>query len=203
MSRRGGPARQLFLQPCTRAFGVSEAGSLPRDGRPEVCFAGRSNVGKSSLLNALVGRRALARTSSTPGRTRQLDFYDLGGVIWLVDLPGYGYARVSKRESAAWMRLVEFYLAGRRALRRAYVLLDARRGPGPTDRTLMEGLDTAGVSHRWVLTKTDKLSPTAPLPDLTEELARFTAAHPSPLVTSAVTRVGIDALRADIAECTG
>lgn len=166
---------------------------------------GRSNVGKSSLLNALVGRRALAPASATPGRTRRLDFYDLDGAVWLVDLPGYGYAKASKRAAARWHQLMEAYVTGRGPLRRAYVLLDCRRGVGAADHLLMDRLDAAGLSHRWVLTKIDKLRPSAavdPVPLLADDLRRHPAAHPAPLATSAVTGAGIDRLRADIADCS-
>ena len=132
-----------------------------RGGLPEVAFAGRSNVGKSSLINALTGRRTLAKVSNTPGRTRQLNFFDLGGRLMLADLPGYGYARASKEQVANWTRLVELYLIGRAPLRRALLLIDARHGLKDVDRRVMAMLDKAAVSYQVVLTKIDQLAPAA------------------------------------------
>ena len=182
--------------------------SLPGEERVEVCFAGRSNVGKSSLLNALLGRRArgLARTSAKPGHTRQLNFYDLDGKVWLVDLPGYGYAKASKTEARAWQRLTNAYLAERRGLGRAYVLIDARRGIGTADHQFMDKLDAAGVSHRCVLTKIDKLAPGDQgtiLESVAPGLSQHPAAHPHPLATSVRAKEGLEELRADIAVLAG
>lgn len=198
-------AERLFARPCTFALGVASLAALPDEDRAEVCFGGRSNAGKSTLLNALLGRRALARSSSQPGCTRQLNFFDLDGSIWLVDLPGYGYARASRSEARRWQKLMSLYVSGRRGLRRAYVLIDARRGVGSADHEFMARLDSAGVSHRCVLTKIDKL-PTAgrdSLPDrVAADLARHPAAHPQPLATSARLRNGLEELRDDIADVT-
>ncbi len=194
--------RRLFRQPCAFAIGASDLGALPDDGRPEVCFGGRSNVGKSSLLNALVGRRALARTSSSPGRTRTLNYFDLGGVLWLVDLPGYGYARASWREARAWGRLVEAYLGTRRSLLRAYVLIDARRGVGDSDHAFLSLLDRAGIGFQAVATKEDKIRPSergASDASILEALHTHPAARPTVLRTSARKRTGLDELRVDIA----
>lgn len=197
---------QLLRTPCDFAFGVADLTTLPTDDRPEVCFAGRSNVGKSSLLNAMLGRRALARTSNTPGRTRELNFYNVDDRMWLVDLPGYGYAVASKRDIAAWQRLTQAYLSGRPTLRRVFVLIDARRGVGELDDALMTTLDQCGVNHRWVLTKIDKLKSTEqdrPLAALAPHLAKHPAAHPHPLVTSARTYIGLAELREDVAMLAG
>ncbi len=211
MTQESGPspgdmAERLFRKPCTFALSAPGLASLPDDGRPEVCFGGRSNAGKSSLLNAVVGRRALARTSSSPGRTRALNFFDLGGILWMVDLPGYGYARASNREAKAWGRLVEHYFRERRSLLRAYVLIDARRGIGQADHAFMSLLDAAGVSYRAVVTKSDKIRPSeqgASDEAISEALRTHPAAFPEPLRTSAAKRRGLEALRSDIVEAAG
>jgi GTP-binding protein len=146
----------LFKGPCTFVKGVASVDGLPKDGRAEVAFAGRSNVGKSSLINALTGRTSLARVSVTPGRTRELNFFALGkdGVAYLVDMPGYGYARASKAQVKAWTRLIGDYLKGRRELKRVFLLIDARHGIKPNDKETMKLLDEAAVSYQ-VLTKAD------------------------------------------------
>ncbi len=145
--------RRLFAQEARFVAGAAEPSALPLDRLPEIAFAGRSNVGKSSLVNALTGRRMLARTSHTPGRTRQINFFDLGGRLMLVDLPGYGYAEAPKTAIKAWTDLVRRYLRTRAALRRLCLLLDARHGIKEVDRPLMRMLDDAGVSYQIVLTK--------------------------------------------------
>lgn len=192
----------LFRAPCTFVKGVVNVAGLPEPRGLEVAFAGRSNVGKSSLLNALTGRKALARTSNTPGRTREVNFFALGDDIYLVDLPGYGYARASKTEVKGWNRLIQDYLKGRQALRRVFLLVDARHGLKQTDEPLLALMDVAAISYQAVLTKTDKLkaggldkvrAATA------EALAKHPAAHPQVLATSAVKGSGLDALRATIA----
>ena len=198
--------RRLFAGRCDFVAGIASIDALPPPGLPEIAFAGRSNVGKSSLINALTGRRSLARTSRTPGRTRQLNFFDLGGRLMLVDLPGYGYARASKADIARWNRLVRAYLRGRAGLKRLCLLIDARHGPSDGDRTLMTMLDEAGVSFQGVLTKADKTSGNA-LGEREEEvradLARQIAAHPRLIVTSARTQAGIPELRAELAALAG
>lgn len=194
---------KLFSRPCSFALGAASLDALPCEDRAEICFGGRSNAGKSSLLNALLGRRALARASAQPGCTRQLNYFDLDGSLWLVDLPGYGYARASRTEARRWQALAGKYVAGRRGLRRAYVLIDARRGVTDSDHEFMARLDSAGVSHRCVLTKIDKLPAAGRdmLPDqVATDLVRHPAAHPLPLATSARLRDGLEALRADIAD---
>jgi len=193
-------ARRLFAQECRFVLGAATLDGLPESSLPEVAFAGRSNVGKSSLINALTGRSTLARASNTPGRTRQINFFRLDDALMLVDLPGYGYARAAKREVAAWTRLVGDYLRGRPSLRRLMLLIDSRHGIKDSDRTLMEMLDGAAVSYQAVLTKIDKADRLAEIRDETAaELARHVAAHPELLVTSAQTGEGIPAAREAIA----
>ncbi len=194
--------RHLFAQACTFLGAAVEAERLPESVLPEVAFAGRSNVGKSSLVNALTGRKTLARTSNTPGRTRQLNFFDLGGRMLLVDLPGYGYARASKTDIERWSALARQYLRGRPKLRRVCLLIDARHGAKDSDREIMAELDLAAVSYQAVLTKADKVKPqalAAVRSTLETELARHPAAHPHIPVTSARTGAGIAELRAALA----
>jgi GTP-binding protein len=193
--------RRLFAREARFVAGASEASTLPRDALPEIAFAGRSNVGKSSLLNALTGRRTLARISNTPGRTRQINFFDLCGRMMLVDLPGYGYAEAPKTEIRRWTALLRAYLRSRSTLRRVCLLIDSRHGLKEIDLPLMEMLDTSGVSYQVVLTKTDKAGAGA-LALIAErtaaELATHTAAHPEIHLTSATKRHGIAALRATL-----
>ncbi len=194
--------RRLFAQTCDFLISAAGVDQLPKPGLPEVAFAGRSNVGKSSLVNALTGRKTLARTSNTPGRTRLLNFFDLGGRLMLVDLPGYGYARASKSAIKQWTGLTRGYLKGRPGLRRVCLLIDARHGLKATDREVLTELDAAAVAYQVVLTKADKTRPAvlAELLRSTEaELARHTAAHPEILATSAWTGSGIAELRAALA----
>ena len=145
-------ARRLFQGPCDFVLGVAGLDQLPEADRNEIAFAGRSNVGKSSLINALTGRGTLARTSNTPGRTQQLNYFDLGGAIYLVDMPGYGYAKVSKRQREEWTTLIFDYLRGRPTLRTVFILVDGRHGLKDTDEELMTMLDDAAVSYQIVLT---------------------------------------------------
>jgi GTP-binding protein len=194
--------RLLFAQPCTFVMGVAELGQLPEASLPEVAFAGRSNVGKSSLINALTGRRQLARTSQTPGRTQQINFFDLAERLTLVDLPGYGYARAPKPEVDAWQRLLRAYLRGRNVLRMTCLLIDARHGPKEIDQAFMTMLGEAAVAYRVVLTKADAVSVDALAEteaDLRRELVRKLGAHPDPVVTSVRSGAGIDELRAALA----
>src|SRR5262245_41136958 len=148
--------RLLFARECSFSAGATTAEALPPAGLPEVAFAGRSNVGKSSLVNALTGRRTLARVSDTPGRTQQLNFFELGGRLMLVDLPGYGYAKAAKTKVEHWTRLTEDYLRGRPTLRRLCLLIDSRHGPLAADQAIIALLDKAAVSYQLVLTKADK-----------------------------------------------
>jgi GTP-binding protein len=170
---------------------------------PEVAFAGRSNVGKSSLLNALTGRRALARASGRPGRTRQLNFFELGGRLMLVDMPGYGYAEAAPRVKQDWQGMMFDYLRGRPTLRRVLLLLDARIEIKPADVAVMELLDRAAVTYQLVLTKADDVA-IARLAHKEAEVAALARAHPAALMTICVTSVktgqGIAELRAALAE---
>ena len=193
--------RVLFAQACPFITGAARLGQLPAGGLPEVAFAGRSNVGKSSLINALTGRNRLARTSVTPGRTRQINFFELGERLYLADLPGYGYARAAKTEIAAWTRLVRGYLKGRPNLARVFLLIDSRHGSKDSDRDLMAMLDQAAVVYQLVLTKTDKTRPDAlavRIAAVEAELGQHTAAYPRLALTSAVKGTGIAELRAEI-----
>lgn len=194
--------RRLFAQPATFMLGVVKMDTLPDEGPAEICFAGRSNVGKSSLLNALTGQNGLARASNTPGRTREINYFDLAGALRLVDLPGYGYARASRKESEAWMALTRDFLRGRAALRRVCVLVDSRHGLKPPDIELMGLLDEAAVIYQIVLTKTDKIKPTALVAleaTVAAAIKRRAAAHPVIRATSSEKGVGVDCLRADLA----
>ncbi len=195
--------RLLFAGPCHFVTGAAGVDSLPPSVWSEVAFAGRSNVGKSSLVNALTGRRTLAHTSNTPGRTQQINFFDLASRLMLVDLPGYGHAVASKQRIAAWTDLVKRYLRGRVPLRRVCLLMDGRHGPKPNDEAVMTLLDQAAVSYRIVLTKIDKIAPAdlAAVTDRTVSTLRpHPAAFPTPIATSAETGDGIADLRADLVQ---
>jgi GTP-binding protein len=150
-------AAQLFRQPAVFVKGVVDVGGLPDGDMPEVAFAGRSNVGKSSLLNALLGRQGLARTSNTPGRTREVNYFLLGERLHIVDMPGYGYARASKTLVRGWNQLIQDYLRGRTQLKRVFLLIDSRHGVKENDSATMELMDKSAVSYQLVLTKIDKL----------------------------------------------
>lgn len=194
-------ARWLFAQECGFIAGVATMEQLPEFALSEVAFAGRSNVGKSSLMNALTGRNHLARTSHTPGRTRQINFFDLGGKMILVDLPGYGYAKAPKSEIARWTEVTRDYLRGRPTLRRVCVLIDSRRGVQSVDREVMTALDRAAVSYQLVLTKSDKASGAEVERRLAEiDALRKThiAMHPVVPATSAHGGKGIAELRTQL-----
>ena len=194
--------RKLFAGPCEFVFAAARSDGLPPVGAPEVAFAGRSNVGKSSLVNALTGRSTLARTSRTPGRTQELIFFDLHGKARLVDMPGYGYAAVAKEKSASWGRLVRDYLRFRPTLLRVFVLVDGRHGLKESDHETMRMLDAAAVSYAVVLTKRDEVKAPeqdARLASTLETLRKHTAAYPETLFTSARTGEGVAELRAHVA----
>lgn len=195
-------ARKLFAGPCEFVAGAASLESMIAISTPEVAFAGRSNVGKSSLVNALTGRRSLARTSSSPGHTRQINFFDLGGQMMLVDLPGYGFAQVSRSMKETWQDLASAYLRGRPTLKRVCLLIDSRHGVKDADRETMKNLDAAAVSYQLVLTKADQLRPQQIAPSIAaaEAVARkHGAAHPVVLATSSQSGFGIAELRAEIA----
>jgi GTP-binding protein len=199
--------RLLFAGPCDFIFASAKASDLPPLGPPEVAFAGRSNVGKSSLLNALTNRKTLARVSNTPGRTQQLNFFALGGApgaerLRLVDMPGYGYAAVGKEKVASWSQLMRDYLKGRASLARVFVLVDGRRGVKPLDDEMFDLLDQSAVSYQAILTKRDELKAAEReevLAATLKALEKRPAAYPEVIFTSAHSGEGIAELRAAIA----
>ncbi|HXQ16620.1 MAG TPA: ribosome biogenesis GTP-binding protein YihA/YsxC [Caulobacteraceae bacterium] len=195
-------ARVLFAHDAQFIMGAAQIDQLPPPDLPEIAFAGRSNVGKSSLINGLVGRHGLARSSSEPGRTREVNFFLLDGRIRLVDLPGYGFAKASKGEAKRFQNLARDYLRGRPNLRRVFLLIDARHGLKPTDAEAMAAFDTAAVSYQVVLTKADKLKPAAAEAVRARSeaaVAKRPAAFPRALAVSAVSGAGLDVLRAEAA----
>ena len=195
--------RKLFAQECTFLLSAVSASDFPPPDLPEFAFCGRSNVGKSSLINALTGHKSLARTSNTPGRTQQINFFRLGRQCRLVDLPGYGYAKASKSKIHSWTKLIDIYLRGRPNLRRACMLIDARHGLKTVDTDIMRALDVAAVSYQIVFTKTDKIKPSelATLEQRTSEVLRkHAAAFPSMIATSSVKSTGLEELRAQLAQ---
>lgn len=195
--------RLIFTQAWDFSRGSPDLNHLPPDDRPEIAFAGRSNVGKSTLINALVGQRQLARASNTPGRTQELNFFTLPArSLFLVDMPGYGFAEAPKNKVLAWNKVLRGYLAGRRTLLRVFVLIDARHGIKTADEEILGLLDSAAVSYQGVLTKADKISH-AELEKVTaathKTLSKHPAAFPDLIVTSSEKDLGIDVLRATIA----
>jgi GTP-binding protein len=197
--------RVLFEQPCSFVIGCVKLDQVPTGSMPEIAFAGRSNVGKSSILNALVRQNTLARTSNTPGRTREINFFNLGERLMLADLPGYGYARVSKAQVQQWTGLVESYLKGRANLRRVCVLIDSRHGLKESDRGVMGILDKAAQPYQVVLTKIDKVK----VGDLEKlestikaEISKNPASFPVIAITSSRKGTGIEELRASLATLT-
>lgn len=196
-------ARRLFAGPVDFLLSAPKLEFLPPADLPEVAFAGRSNVGKSSLLNALTGRKGLARTSNTPGRTQELNLFNVGQppLLRLVDMPGYGYAQAPKDVVRQWALLIGDYLRGRPTLKRVLVLVDSRQGLKPVDREIMELMDQTAVSYQIVLTKSDKVKPTAlaaVMAAVAEEARHHAAAHPALLATSSETKAGIAELRAAV-----
>lgn len=198
--------RKLFAGDCTFLWAASETAQLPPPGTPEIAFAGRSNVGKSSLLNALTNRKTLARTSHTPGRTRELNFFLIGGPnkakVRLVDMPGYGYAATSKEKAASWTRLIEDFLRGRASLLRVFLLVDGRHGVKPIDVKMLDLLDRSAVSYQIVLTKQDDVSAgeqEARIAATLALIAKRPAAFPEVVSTSSRSGNGIGDLRAAIA----
>lgn len=197
--------RVLFAHETEFMMGVVSINALPTSKLPEIAFAGRSNVGKSSLVNALTGRKTLARTSNTPGRTQELNFFNLADAALLVDLPGYGYARTERTKVRQWEGLTRDYLKGRATLRRVMVLIDSRHGLKDSDRAIMRMLDETAVSYQLVLTKADKPRGGAidgVIERTIEEARKHVAAHPSVAITSSVKGLGIPELRAQLAALT-
>ena len=194
--------RLLFSQDCTFLMGAVSMDHMPAGDVSEVSFAGRSNVGKSSLINALMGRKSLARTSNTPGRTQQINFFTLHNRLMMTDLPGYGYARAPKKTVDQWTDLIHDYLRGRVTLRRVCLLIDSRHGLKPVDKEMMTLMDGAAASYQVVLTKCDKIKPGALdrlINGTRKELTKHVAAHPDILATSSIKGTGISELRAALA----
>lgn len=196
-------ARKLFSGRVDFLLSAPSLQHLPAPSVPEIAFAGRSNVGKSTLINAVTGRKALARASNTPGRTQELNFFEVGDPLQfrIVDMPGYGFAEAPKAVVKKWRFLINDYLRGRQVLKRAMLLIDSRHGPKPVDREVMDMLDVAAVSYHVVLTKGDKIKPTelAKMEEVVaEELRKRPAAHPTIFSTAAETGAGIAELRAAV-----
>ena len=195
--------QRLFTRPVTFVKGVVALDGLPPMDRPEVAFAGRSNVGKSSLINALTNRRNLARASNTPGRTQEINYFDLDGAGYLVDLPGYGFAQAPKRAVERWTKLTRAFLRGRANLKRVYLLIDARHGVKTTDKEIMDALDVAAVSYHVTLTKIDKLrvgEAETRIAETEAAIIKRPAAFPRVAATSSAKDRGLDLLRAEIWE---
>ena len=195
-------AEALFRNKAEFVLGVAKLEQLPLDRIPEIAFAGRSNVGKSSIINALTGIKGLAKTSNTPGRTQQLNFFNLANKIHIVDLPGYGYAQAPEAQVKQWQQVIFTYLRGRVCLKRVFLLIDSRHGLKKVDLEIMKMLDKAAVTYQIVLTKIDKISDKAlskVLEETTKALIEHAAAYPKVLATSAEKNIGLSPLRAEIA----
>lgn len=196
-------AKNLFAQPCNFVLGVAKLEQLPVDGLPEIAFVGRSNVGKSSLINAVTGQKGLAKTSNTPGRTQQLNYFNLDGKIYLVDLPGYGFAQAPENLVRQWQQLIFAYLQGRVELKRVFMLIDSRHGIKKVDEEIMDLLDKAAVTYQIILTKTDKISAKAleqVIRKTKEAIAKHPAAYVDLIATSSEKGIGLDNVRAEIAK---
>lgn len=194
---------ELFNKKCDFVLSVANLKQLPADDLEEIAFAGRSNVGKSSLINALFGQRKLAKTSSTPGRTQQLNYFNLDNKLYVVDLPGYGFAKAPKDIVQNWQRLINTYLVGRANLRRVFLLIDSRHGIKKIDEEIMDMLDKAAVTYQIVLTKIDKISAKELdkiLADTQAIVAKHTAAHITILKTSSEKNLYLDELKAEVAD---
>lgn len=194
---------ELFNKRCDFVLSVANLNQLPHDDRVEIAFAGRSNVGKSSLINALFGQKKLAKTSATPGRTQQLNYFNLNDKLYVVDLPGYGFAKAPKDIVKSWQKLINTYLVGRASLRRVFLLIDSRHGVKKIDEEIMDMLDKAAVTYQIVLTKIDKISESAlnrVLDDTKKVVDKHTAAHINILKTSSEKNLYLDYLKAEVAE---
>ena len=193
--------KELFKQPCTFVLGVAHLEQLPLTEMPEVAFAGRSNVGKSSIINALTSQKGLAKTSNTPGRTQQLNYFNLNNQIHIVDLPGYGFAQAPESIVKQWQKLIFAYLQGRVNLKRVFVLIDSRHGIKKVDTESMDMLDKAAVTYQIILTKTDKISRNAlekVMAETKEAIKKHAAAYVDIIATSSEKKQGLDELRAEI-----
>ena len=194
-------ATAQFTRSCNFVISVANLVQLPESDLDEVAFAGRSNVGKSSLINALFNQTKLAKTSSTPGRTQQLNFFNFDNKLYLVDLPGYGYAKAPEKLVKQWQVVLKTYLRGRPTLRRVFLLIDSRHGLKKEDRDIMKLLDESAVTYQVVLTKIDKISEKAlssVSAAISEELKKHAAAMPEPLTTSSEKKIGLDILKAEV-----
>ncbi|MDD4555848.1 MAG: ribosome biogenesis GTP-binding protein YihA/YsxC [Alphaproteobacteria bacterium] len=194
-------AGRIFSRPCTFVLGVAKLEQLPDDSLNEIAFAGRSNVGKSSIINALTGHNGLAKTSNTPGRTQQINFFNLDNLIHIVDLPGYGFAKAPENIVKQWQRLISTYLQGRANLRRVFLLIDSRHGVKKVDDEIMKMLDKAAVTYQIVLTKTDKINQKdleKVIADTKKVISEHTAAYARLIATSSVKSFGITELQAEI-----
>ncbi|MDR1693879.1 MAG: ribosome biogenesis GTP-binding protein YihA/YsxC [Lactobacillaceae bacterium] len=194
-------AERIFSRPCSFILGVAKLEQLPNASVNEIAFAGRSNVGKSSIINAVTNQKGLAKTSNTPGRTQQINYFNLDDKVYLVDLPGYGFAKAPDKVVKQWQKLIFTYLQGRPNLMRVFVLIDSRHGVKKIDNEIMQMLDKAAVNYQIVLTKIDKISAKElekVIEDTKKEIKKHAAAYIKPLITSSAKNIGINELRAEI-----